>query len=156
MKELTANTVESSELVEQTFKFWFADNEHIRSPFPLYIQPMLKENATEIFFKWAEGLNAKAKDEVNDTIVGEKFEEIIFEEATKLVKTEDERITILYPFLPRLDDIIKGSQDGKNEEEENTVVGRSLTKEGDSSYMKVVLEKTDTNARWETKFELPA
>ena len=45
MKELMVNTVESSEMVEETFKFWFTDNEHLRSPFPLYIQAILKENA---------------------------------------------------------------------------------------------------------------
>jgi len=41
---------------------------------------------------------------LNDESIGEKFEKIIFETATKLIKTEDERITIVYPFLPRLKD----------------------------------------------------
>ena len=73
MKELEPNTLESSELVEQTFNFWFTDNEHIRSPFPIYIRPILKEKAVNSFFKWVSELNPKAKEEVNDEIIAEKF-----------------------------------------------------------------------------------
>ena len=77
MKELDRNSVESSELVEQTFKFWFNDNDHIRSPFPNYIQNELKQLATDRFYEWASTVNPEAKDEVNDEVVAEKFEEII-------------------------------------------------------------------------------
>ena len=109
MKELEQGTVESSELVEATLNFWFADNEHIRTPFPEYIRPQLKEVATAKFYEWVSTLNSKAKDEVNDEIIAEKFEEIIFENAMLLVLTEDEKITIQYPFLPRLNDEISTS-----------------------------------------------
>ncbi|NOQ72848.1 MAG: hypothetical protein GQ574_12630 [Crocinitomix sp.] len=151
MKALELNTVESSELVEQTFRFWFTDQEHIRSPFPNYIRPNLQREATEKFFTWANNINPKAKDELNDEIIGEKFEEIIFETADKLVKTEDERITIQYPFLPRLGDQLKDPQ----QEGDSNVVDRIMLKEGDTSYLKVVLENSISKTPWETKFELP-
>lgn len=150
MKELNSKTVESSELVEQTFDYWFKDHGHIRSPFPLYIQPLLKQKSTEAFFKWAASLDPKAKDEVNDVIVGEKFEEIIFQIATELVATEDEKITILYPFLPR-----KGDNIEKENNPESIVVDRQLMKEGDHSFLKVKLKNNITQELWETKFELP-
>ena len=150
MKEIDNKSVESSELVEQTFKYWFNDHEHIRSPFPNYIHTQLKVDATGKFFKWAQGINPKAKEELNDEMVGEKFEEIIFETASSLVKTEDERITILYPFLPRIGDEILNE-----EKEKNTVFDRSLAKEDDDSYLKVKLKSNKTNKRWETKFKLP-
>ena len=153
MKDIMPNTVESSELVEQTFKFWFSDNEHIRSPFPTYIQSQLKELAVNKFFEWTAGLNPQAKDEVNDEIVAEKFEEIIFESALPLVLTEDERITIQYPFLPRLGDEIA---DNDNSEVKSAIIDRSFTKDGDHHFMKVVLEREGSNEKWETKFELPA
>ena len=54
MKELDRSTVESSDMVEHTFKFWFNDNEHIRYPFPDYIQPQLKKDATDLFFNWTK------------------------------------------------------------------------------------------------------
>ncbi len=91
MKELEKNSIESSELVEQTFRFWFSDNEHIRSPFPNYIHSALRHLSTEGFYEWVNGLKPEAKDELNDEAIGEKFEEIIFENASKLVKTDDEK-----------------------------------------------------------------
>ncbi len=150
MKELDKNTVESSELVEQTFKFWFNDNDHIRSPFPNYIHSDLKHQATERFFEWASTVNPEAKEEVSDEIVAEKFEEIIFETATSLIKTEDERITILYPFLPRLEDQLK-DENGQ----ECLVKDRTLIKEGDDSFLEIKMEDINSKEIRGTKFELP-
>ena len=152
MKTLEPNTVESSELVEQTFTFWFSDNEHIRSPFPEYIRPILKEKAVEDFFKWVSNLNPKAKEEVNDEMIAEKFEEIIFEAAMGLVHTEDEKITIQYPFLPRMDDEISNNEEGA---QLSKIIDRTLTKEGDTQFLKVKLENVSNQQVWETKFELP-
>ena len=151
MNVLDKNTVESSELVEQTFQFWFNDNQHIRSPFPDYIKPQLRASATEQFFNWANGLNPKAKDEMNDEMIGEKFEECLFESAIPLIKTEDERITILYPFLPRLGDTLQGN-DG---EADSLIVDRSILKTDDHSYLKLILENKETKEKWDTKMELP-
>ena len=154
MKELDQHTLESGELVEQTFNYWFSDHQHVRSPFPDYIQSKLKEKSTKLFFSWVSQLDPKAKDEINDEIIGERFEEIIFETAIGLVKTEDERITILYPFLPRIGDQIQNEteNDSKNE---SAVINRNLLKDGDLSYLKIVLENATTKENWETKFELP-
>ncbi|HEY9084111.1 MAG TPA: hypothetical protein VIN73_12325 [Vicingaceae bacterium] len=152
MKALEPNTVESSELVEQTFNFWFSDNEHIRSPFPEYIRPILKENAVDAFFKWVSNLNPKAKEEVNDEMIAEKFEEIIFETAMGLVHTEDEKITIQYPFLPRVDDEIRNNEE---DVQLSKIIDRTLTKEGDTKFLKVKLENVGDQQVWETKFELP-
>jgi len=153
MIELDPTSVESSELIEQTFKFWFSDNEHIRSPFPEYIRPQLKEKSVEKFFEWASNLHPKAKDEVNDEIIGEKYEEIIFETATQLVLTEDEKLTIEYPFLPRLNDVIY--EDVENKTGESRIIDRIKIKEGDFNYLKIKLEKIESKENWETKFELP-
>ena len=152
MKALEPNTVESSELVEQTFTFWFSDNEHIRSPFPEYIRPILKEKAVEDFFKWVSNLNPEAKEEVNDEMIAEKFEEIIFEAAMGLVHTEDEKITIQYPFLPRVDDEISNNEE---DAQLSKIIDRALIKEGDTKFLKVKLENSSDQQVWETKFELP-
>ena len=152
MKALEPNTVESSEMVEQTFTFWFSDNEHIRSPFPEYIRPILKENALDAFFKWVSNLNPKAKEEVNDEMIAEKLEEIIFETAMGLVHTEDEKITIQYPFLPRVDDEIRNNEE---DIQISKIIDRTLLKEGDTIFLKVKLENVSDQQVWETKFELP-
>lgn len=153
MNELNPYSVESSELVEQTFRFWFSDNDHIRSPFPTYIHNQLKVLATDKFYDWANGLNLEAKDEISDEIIAEKFENIIFETAMNLVMTEDEKITIKYPFLPRIEDIIY--ENAEKREGESIVVDRDIEKEGDSKFMKLKLSKTENGEVWETKFELP-
>lgn len=150
MNELEIGTVENSELVKQTFNFWFNDNDHIRSPFPDYIKIKLQIEATKKFFDWSRNINPKAKDELNDEIIGEKFEEIIFETAISLINTEDERITILYPFLPRL-----GDQLQKENESDSIIIDRMVVKEKDISFLKVVLENKESNEKWTTKFELP-
>ena len=150
MRELESNTAESTDLVEQTFKFWLNDNDHIRTPFPNYIHSDLRANATKQFYNWVEGLKPDAKDELNDEAVGEKFEEIIFECATQLIKTEDEKITILYPFLPRLKDSLKDEHGMAS-----TIVDRSLTKEKDINFMQVTCVQDESKETWITSFQLP-
>jgi len=155
MKELDPNKVESSELVDQTFDFWFNGRDHIRSPFPKYIHSELKSISTQKFYKWAAGLDVNAKDEVNETIIGEKFEEIIFEAAMDLVMTDDEKITINYPFLPRIGDEIDAQKED-NVDERSLIIKRSLNKNGDNLFLKVILERINSKEKWETEFELPA
>ena len=128
MKELNPHSVESSELVEQTFKFWLNDHEHIRSPFPHYIHAQLKVLGVEKFYEWVNNLDEKAKDEVNNEILAEKFEEIIFEAGTNLVLTEDEKLTILYPFLPRIGD--QFFENAQTQTGESKIVDREMKKKG--------------------------
>lgn len=142
------------EMIGATFSFWYNDDQHIRSPFPLYIREQLTEITTEKFLSWASGINAKAKKEINDEILVEKFEEIIFEAALKLVLTEDEKLTINYPFLIRVGDLIK-VKDVASEEAESKVIDRSIIKREDSKFMKVILENISSKEKWETEFELP-
>ena len=156
MEELSPTTVAGSELVEQTFNFWFKDNDHIRSPFPITIQPVLKQKTVKRFFEWTSGLNEKASEEMDDTMIGEKMEEILFETALGLVKTEDEKITINYPFMPRIGDEITHREDEQEEEGRSVVRDRSIEKEGDQLFLAVKLEKQSSKEKWETKFELPA
>jgi hypothetical protein len=154
MNVLDNNKIISSELVQQTLKYWFSDHNHVRSPFPNYVHAKVKDKSSVLFLNWIRGLEPKVKDEINDEVFGEKFEEIIFETAIDLVKTEDERITLLYPFLPRVGDQIDDKSE--NESKKNSsIIERELIKEGDVSYLKIVLENENTKQKWETKIELP-
>lgn len=153
MKLLEKGTVENSEFVEETFNFWFSDNEHIRSPFPQYIKPKLQAISTDRFFKWVAELDKGAKEDVDNTVVVEKFEQIIFEEALKLAMTEDERITICYPFLPRVGDQVN---EGTDVQKKNSkITHRAIVKNKDETFLKVQLKSEDSNLVWETTFELP-
>lgn len=152
---LTSESIGQSELVETALQFWFADRQHIRSPFPDYIRPQLEKQATERFEQWLEALTDDAKDEINETIIAEKFEEILFEAALAMVLTEDEKITINYPFLPRINDAMEADANDPAAEK-SVIVDRTLQKEKDQVFLRVVLEKQASKERWNTRFELPA
>lgn len=143
-----------SDLTDAALQFWYNDHKHIRSPFPKYIRDELKNISVKRFSKWIESLTKKAEKDVNDEIVAEKFEEILFEEALKLVLTEDEKITILYPFLPRIGDK-SVMTDSTNQSTERLIIDRVIVKEGEISFLKVIYQDADSDTKGETRFELP-
>ena len=151
---MTKKTLVQGEMIEAAFNFWFSDHEHIRSPFPEYIREPLKMKALDKFFDWTSKISERAKKEVNDEIIAEKFEEILFETAASLVMTEDERITILYPFMPRIGDTAK-TKDIPVGEGQSKVIDRTHLKKGDHAFLKVKFRTNDTGKEWETEFELP-
>lgn len=142
------------EMIEAAFEFWFKDQDHVRTPFPFYIRENLRLASIDKFLSWSRQLSEKAKKEINDEILAERFEEIIFELALDMVLTEDEKLTIRYPFMLRIGDTIKGKgiPDGKAE---SKVIDRWFLKRGDFSFMKVKFKNTATGEEKETEFELP-
>lgn len=139
----------SNEMMEYAFQFWFNDNEHIRTPFPLYIQSELRLITESRFREWIEALNPEAGEEIDEEILAEKFEQLLFESAVPLIKTEDERISILYPFLPRI-----GDQLMDEKEEKSTVKDRYLYQEDETSFLKVICTGEKSTEDWQTSFEL--
>lgn len=155
--EMTIPTKEqlaSSQMIQTTFEYWFSDHEHVRSPFPFYIHNEVKENAVEAFLEWMQNLNPKANEEINEEIAHEKFEEVLFQVGSALVKTDDEVLTLRFPFLPRCGDPIDGGEiDGRAGE--NIIQKRYLTKEGKDEFMEVSVKNSDSGQVWNTRFELP-
>ena len=141
------------EMIKAAFVFWFSDGDHLRSPFPLYIRERLQFEAINKFLDWGSRISDKAKKEINDEILVEKFEEIIFELASDMVETEDEKLTIRYPFMPRIGDAIH-NKENMAEQSESKITQRSYYKKDDTAFMKVKLIKTVSQEEWETKFEL--
>lgn len=147
-----AQLINESSMTETAFDFWFNNKGHIRSPFPDYIQKMLKERAIAKFSDWTSKIAERAEKEINDEIIAEKFEEILFEIGSKLVLTEDERLTILYPFMPRVGDIINQKETDNGE---SKIVDRKHLKRNDHSFLSVKLIASVSGKEWETEFELP-
>lgn len=144
-------SLENSDLVRETFDFWFRGQEHIRTPFPEYIRPELVKKSIGRLAAWLEKMSDQAAKEVNDVIVAEKFEEFVFETAMELVRTEDERITISYPFLPRVGDKITHDQGDMS-----SVTDRHVEKDGDQVFLVVKMQNEVTLEKKVTRFELPA
>lgn len=152
--KLNAQNYIEPEMLESAFAFWFTDHEHIRSPFPFNIREELRNKAIEKFLTWSEQISEKAKKDINDEILAEKFEEILFETGNDMVSGTEEKLTIKYPFMPRLNDIIK-VKDVPEEKAESLVIAREIYKKGDESFMKVKLKNIESGEEWETDFELP-
>lgn len=153
-KKLKSQTYIEPEMIDAAFEFWFSERDHVRSPFPFYIRENLRIAAIDKFLSWSSLLSEKAKKEINDEILAEKFEEIIFELALDMVLTEDEKLTIRYPFLLRIGDIIK-EKDISDGKAESKVIDRWFIKRNDFAFMKVKLKNTATGEERETEFELP-
>ena len=154
---ITNEEIAQSAIMNNLFDFWFNDREHIRSPFPDYIQSTVKTKTIERAAKWLGNLNDSDKDKVTESDIVDKLESILFEEGLKAVRTEDEKITLLYPFLPRIDDLVMGNSfsDENLPTGEYTVIDRTLLKEGKQDFMKIIIKHNETGKRWETKVELP-
>lgn len=138
------------EMIEVSLNYWYNDQEDRRSPFPDYIKSDLRTAAVTSFLNWTKKLSSDAKKEINDEILIEKFEECLFEEAYKMVMTEDEKITVKYPFMIRCGDRVN-----YKDKPESIVVNRELENEGDTKYMKVTFEEMESGQTWNTLFELP-
>lgn len=154
MKTPTREELANSEMVQQTFAFWFSDHEHVRSPFPFYVQQEVKDKSVAAFADWIGKLNPKANEEINEEIAHEKFEEILFQQASALVKTDDEVLTLRFPFLPRVGDKI-GGEGIEGRSGENIIQKRYLTKEAKDEFMEVTAKNAASGGMWETRFELP-
>ena len=137
---------------EASFTFWFNNNEHIRTPFPENIQEELKEKAFRVFMEWVYELSEEEKEKLENEEIAETFEMILFNQAMGLVRDEDQKITICYPFLPRLGDVVDDKVKGASK-----VVGRKVdTNKDEKKYLKVRLKSETVLQEWETEFELPA
>ncbi len=140
-----------SDFFEESFKFWFTDNEQMRTPFPEYIQNELKEKTFRVFMEWVYELTESEKSNLKNEEIVEVFEMILFNQAIELVKDEDQKITICYPFMPRLGDIVEDKERGSGK-----VIERKLDlKENEKKYLKVKLKSVAVLQEWETEFELP-
>ena len=141
-----------ADFFEASFKFWFKDNEEIRSPFPEKIQPELCELTSRIFVEWILELSDEEKSKLDKEEIAEVFEMFLFNQAIGLVEDEEQKITICYPFLPRVDDVVDDKSRGSS-----TVIKRQMNvKEDNKKYLKLNLKSESASAEWETEFELPA
>ncbi len=141
-----------NDFFETSLNFWFNDNEHIRTPFPETIRPEVKEKSFRVFMEWVFELSEDEKSKLENEEIAETFEMILFNQAMELVNSEDEKITICYPFMPRLGDVVEDKEKGAS-----VVVERSLEiKEDEKKYLKLKLKPQTSAHEWETEFELPA
>lgn len=148
----TREQVRASSLFTTTIGFWFNGSAHLRSPFPPAWHDALQELVLDRFHAWLNTLDHQARHLVNDDAVSGKLEELLFKAGLEMAQTEEERNTILYPFLPRPGDpIMKAGCT----EADSTVTARKLCHEGKDAFMEVTALRQATGETWSTRFELP-
>ena len=157
MNRIPENVEDANDLVDAALNFWLKGNGPIRSPFPSYIHKKIQKEPRERFLDWLNNLDSKTKKQLSDELLVEKFELILFEISLGLVKTEDEKITIKYPFLPRTNDPVQTTVKNHNKSRKvrGTIIERELIKEKNQPYLKVKCLDNESEYTWETKFKLP-
>ncbi|MBA4298541.1 hypothetical protein SAMN03080617_00658 [Algoriphagus alkaliphilus] len=148
------NKLSSSALVQETFRHWLSDHDQVRCPFPMEIHQVLRKKTFDKFYEWIDTLDQKGKEEMGDDFFREKLEELLFETGLELVESEDEKLSIYFPFLMRVGDQVQSGDNGAGEI--SKVISRRIEKEGDIKFFTVILENQKTKRSWESKFELPA
>jgi len=150
---ISTQTVIDDAFINQSFLFWFEDQEHIRSPFCENIKPELKEKTHRVFMEWVYELNQDELKEMKDEDYVEMFENILFNQASQLIdaKDVDSLITINYPFLPRLGDSVDDEKYGSSR-----VLRREIQKKDDDKVYMTLSMENQHREHWESKFELPA
>ncbi len=149
---------EEYQLIEQGCKFWFNDNEHVRSPFPKEIQTELKKKAQKLYLDYIKNLTEEDRKEITDDELVSVFEMFLFSEAVNLIDEDDKDalLSIHYPFLPKTGDVVNDKEKG-----ESTIIARDVSEKEVNDqkekklYMRVELE-TKKGKKWETEFEVPA
>jgi hypothetical protein len=153
-EKLSEQTYLDPGMISASLEYWFTDHEHVRSPFPEFMRKPLATESASKMLSWTNQLNDEAKKELSQEMLAEKFEELLFDTALGFAKTEDEKITIRYPFMPRVGDPI-------NSVSEDVVVGtgiiksRNIEKEGDSVFLAVLVADNKSGEISSTRFELP-
>jgi hypothetical protein len=138
--------------IKPGFDFWFSNHEHIRTPFPPEISEEVQEKTTSVFFEWLSGFKEGEVEKVDEHELVEMFETILFNEAIKLVEDEDQRLTILYPFLPRTGDSVNSPENGTGK----IIERRTNSTSDQKKTMTLVITKDQSGETWETQIELTA
>jgi hypothetical protein len=134
--------------LSEGFAFLLDDNPELRSPFPAYTHDALIQNSFQRIMHWAFEQDKK---NVTDEILSTVFQGIVFEEGQKLVATDDERLTIAYPELPRIGDTTSIPDKGNYK-----ISRRHLYQKDDALWLKIFLQNTLTGHLMETEFEISA
>lgn len=146
------HSVITAKFIDPGFNYWFTNHDHVRSPFPNSILSDAKERTTTIFLEWIEGLKEKELKDMQEDEFVEMFETILFNEAIKLVDDDDQRLTISYPFMPRMGDMVKHKDHGAGKVVERKEV---ITKEN-KKMLELTVSAENSGLIWKTEFELTA
>jgi len=140
---------ELTDITKAILRFWMQGDEKIRNPFPDAMTETLHERSTQRILTWYDNLPETALRELSEEDLLERVEEQIFEEAYALAENDEQRITIKYPLMLRVEDKVRheGHTDSR-------VVSRNIVLEQDSSFLEIHCVEINSGKSWSTTFEL--
>ncbi len=145
-QKLKRQTIISKKFINNAFNYVFSDSNEFRTPFPEYIRDELSYTTFRLFMEYA----FKIKDNEIDKIrFSEKFNEILIKVGLSLVKSEDERVSICYPFLPRVGDVAIAPNN-----KESIVRNRELITKKGKKILRIYMIAEDTKQVWDSDFAL--
>ena len=139
-------TLIGNDFLSEAFDFWLQDNDQLRSPFGAYIHEPLIQNTFERLMHWSF---AQSIDTVDEALLSEVFQAIITDEGSKLVATDDERLSIVYPNFPRIGDTTTVADKGSY-----TVSRRQLLPREDKLFLQIYLMHLITKDLLATEFDV--
>lgn len=151
LQHLEQQTLIGQDFIEAAFQDWLEDHEDYRCPFPEQMQAELRERTFRSFMEWTFHLDNP--DQLRAEDLSEKFGEIIQAEGFALAQTNEERLTIQYPDLPRLGDQIN-FHDAQSQIRAGEIIQRSIQEKAGNKELRVVVRYFETGEEWETSFDL--
>lgn len=150
METLVKDEIDVRSIVMDGIDYWYANNSHIRNPFPIEIRESLEEQSTRAFEDIILALDLTQPLEYSELV--EMLEVVIFNEAIKLVDDEDQQLTIMYPFMPRIGDVVKDAEKGEG------IINnrRNIITKDNKKRIEITVSSADESQTWKTEFELPA
>lgn len=151
-KKISEQKLIGADFFEGAFKFWFEDNKQFKCPFPEWMHDELKKRSYRKFMEWVIELE---DEKIKSQNLSDKYGDIVEEIALSLAETEDEKISILYPELPRVGDLFHDHDNYPNNENMIEIIERFAVKE-DNKWIaiKIKFDRPDENGDTETEFEL--
>ena len=150
-QRLNEQTLIGQDFVEASFTNWLEDTEDYRCPFPERMRDELAQRTLRLFMEWIFQL--KNPGAISGEELSVKFGEIIQTVGWSLAESEDEKLSISFPSLPRVGDSVTFRSPAGKVESNGEILRRQLVKTEQGQEMRVTV-LLDTGEEYETGFEL--
>lgn len=150
-RRLKQQTLIGQDFVDAAFQYWLEDNGDYRVPFPLYMLDELRECTLRLFLEWT--FQIENRDLITAESLGDKFAEIIQTVGRFLAQTDEDRLTIQYPGLPRPGDEVH-VHISESETRIGNVMQRDMVEDQGKMKMRVRVRFLDTGEEWGTMLDI--
>lgn len=153
-KEREKQMKKYNEFYRNWFNLYLSDSPGYRSPFPKY---MIKDLKEIVFYKFELWLNSFSKQELNNITqkqIKKKFEELFKKIGLKLAKKEEDKISIQYPYIPRIGDEFHDPKSDPNHKKIGKIMDRFIIREKNKKIVRLILKNKNSKKNEHIDFEI--